>query len=242
MVFAKNKKILLFLPILLFFSCNKVTKWLAKREAITKNEAPPKAEKVPSWSVETFYVIEDIDPYLGDQIISQIATRVLMNPKAIRRLSDTEIMDVAGYAGDFGFAVHPSEITAISKLSRIQQVITDISQKEIVPVQLVSTVLHFQSLSGSAAAYTEIFGEAPSGSIVDIDDGSGELVSVLTGENGQWEARIRQNDRLRDRNGYVYIKISKGRAIQFLEMDVLSKQKRNVNHSDLPANSVLIED
>ena len=106
----------------------------------------------------------------------------------------------------------------------------------------MSNILHFQSVSGDAAAYTEIYGEASPGAIVDIDDGSGRMVSVLTADNGTWEARIRQNDRLRDRKGYVYIRISKGAAIQFIEMDVLSKQKRRVNHSELPANSVLIQD
>lgn len=241
MTYTKKYKFLLILLILPLVSCSKFSKWFAKRDDSTIIR-PPQAEIVPSWSVETYYVIHDISPAIGDRIMSSIATKVLANPKAIRRLGHEEIITVTGYQDGYGFAIHPSEVTALSKLSRIQQVITEISEQEVVPVQLVSNILHFQSVSGDAAAYTEIYGEASPGSIVDIDDGSGRMVSVLTADNGTWEARIRQNDRLRDRKGYVYIRISKGAAIQFIEMDVLSKKKRRVNHSELPANSVLIED
>jgi len=240
MSLAKKYKFLLFLPIFLLFSCNKFSKWLSKREATT-TMSPPKSEIVPSWNVETFYIIQDISPTIGERIVSRIATRVLVDPKKIRVLDEAEILSVTGYAGGYGFAIHPSEVTALSKLSRIQQVIVEGSEKDVVPVQLVSNILNFQSVSGDAVAYTEIYGEASPGSIVDIDDGSGSIVSVLTTDNGQWVARIRQNDRLRDRNGYVYIRISKGGAVQFLEMDVLSKQRRRVSRADLPSNSILLE-
>lgn len=241
MTFAKKYKLLLILPILCLFSCNKFSKWFAKKESNTTIR-PPKAEVVPSWSVETYYIIQDISPSIGDQIVSRIATGVLKNQNAIRKLDLTEIADISGYRGGYGFAIHPSEITGLSKLSKIQQVITTISEQEVVPVQLVSNILHFQSVSGNAAALTEIYGEASPGSIIHIDDGSGRLLSALTDDNGRWESQIRQNDRLRDRNGYIYIRISKGGAVQFLEMDVLSKQRRRVSHSELPSNSVLIQD
>ena len=79
--------------------------------------------------------------------MSSIATKVLANPKAIRRLGHEEVITVTGYQDGYGFAIHPSEVTALSKLSRIQQVITEISEQEVVPVQLVSNILHFQSVS-----------------------------------------------------------------------------------------------
>jgi len=240
MSLAKKYKFLLFLPVFLLFSCNKFSKWLSKREATT-TMSPPKSEIVPSWNVETFYIIQDISSTIGDRIVSSIANRVLIDPQKIRKLDAAEIVNVTGYAGGYGFAIHPSEVTSLSKLSRIQQVIVETSEQEVVPVQLVSNILNFQSVSGDAVANTEIYGEASPGSIVDIDDGSGRLVSVLTTENGQWVAQIRQNDQLRDRKGYVYIRISKGGAVQFLEMDVLSKQRRRVSHSELPSSSILLE-
>ena len=234
---------LLLLPILLG-SCKKLTKLLAKRQTDSSysTAAPPKAAIISTWQVETFYVIQDIYPELGEQIISEIQNRVLINPKAIRQLSKLEAAEISGFYDAFGFAIHPSEISNLDKLDRIQKVITDVSEKEVVPLKLTRNVLNFQSVSGDVASATKIYGEASPDSIVEVDDGSGRIIKVYADERGLWDARIAQNDRLRVRNGFVYIKISKGEAIQYLEMDVLSKKMRRVNVSELPNDSILLAD
>jgi len=234
---------LLLLPFLLG-SCKKLTKLLAKRQTDSSYSTapPPKATIISTWQVETFYVIQDIYPELGEQIISEIQNRVLINPKAIRQLSKLEAAEISGFYDAFGFAIHPSEISNLDKLDRIQKVITDVSEKEVVPLKLTRNVLNFQSVSGDVASATKIYGEASPDSIVEVDDGSGRIIKVYADERGLWDARIAQNDRLRVRNGFVYIKISKGEAIQYLEMDVLSKKMRRVNVSELPNDSILLAD
>ena len=234
---------LLLLPILLG-SCKKLTKLLAKRQTDSSYSTapPPRAAIISTWQVETFYVIQDIYPELGEQIISEIQNRVLINPKAIRQLSKLEAAEISGFYDAFGFAIHPSEISNLDKLDRIQKVITDVSEKEVVPLKLTRNVLNFQSVSGDVASATKIYGEASPDSIVEVDDGSGRIIKVYADERGLWDARIAQNDRLRVRNGFVYIKISKGEAIQYLEMDVLSKKMRRVNLEELPKDSVLLVD
>jgi len=234
---------LLLLPILLG-SCKKLTKLLAKRQTDSSYSTapPPRAAIISTWQVETFYVIQDIYPELGEQIISEIQNRVLINPKAIRQLSKLEAAEISGFYDAFGFAIHPSEISNLDKLDRIQKVITDVSEKEVVPLKLTRNVLNFQSVSGDVASATKIYGEASPDSIVEVDDGSGRIIKVYADERGLWDARIAQNDRLRVRNGFVYIKISKGEAIQYLEMDVLSKKMRRVNVSELPNDSILLAD
>lgn len=238
---------LLLLPLLLG-SCKKLTKLLAKKQtdpsySNTSSTSPsPKVEAISTWKVETFYVIQDIYPELGERIMSEIQNRVLINPKAIRKLSQPEVAEVSGFYDGFGFAIHPSEISGLDKLARIQQVITDVSEKEIVPLKLTRNILNFQSVSGDVESATKIYGEASPDSIVEVDDGSGRIVKVYADERGLWDARITQNDRLRERNGFVYIKISKGQAIQYLQMDVLSKKMRRVNEGELPRDSVLLVD
>lgn len=238
MTLAKKKNLLLVIPLLALFSCNKLTKLLSKKEPITEI-SPPKAQKLSTWSVETYYLIQDVHPELGDRIMGKVQSQVLNNPTAIRKLDLDEIEAISGYRGGYGFAIHPSEVSNLSKLSRIQQIITDISKQEVVPLKLVSNIFNFQSVSGSAIAYTRIYGEASPGSVIEVDDGSGILVSALADKERQWQARIRQSTQLRARNGFVYIRISKGKAIQYLEMDVLSKQRKRVNYGDLPKNSIL---
>ena len=241
---------LLLLPLVLG-SCNKLTKLLAKRQSdlsysspsvsSSSSSPPPKSQVISStWQVETFYVIQDIYPELGERIILEIQNRVLINPKAIRKLSKMEAAEVSGFYDAFGFAIHPSEMSNLDKLDRIQKIITDVSEKEVVPLKLTRNVLNFQSVSGDVASATKIYGEASPDSIVEVDDGSGRLVKVYADERGLWDARIVQNDQLRARNGFVYIKISKGAAIQYLEMDVLSKKMRRVNVGELPRDSILL--
>jgi len=219
---------LLLLPLLLG-SCKKLTKLLAKKQtdpsySNTSSTSPsPKVEAISTWK-------------------SEIQNRVLINPKAIRKLSQPEVAEVSGFYDGFGFAIHPSEISGLDKLARIQQVITDVSEKEIVPLKLTRNILNFQSVSGDVESATKIYGEASPDSIVEVDDGSGRIVKVYADERGLWDARITQNDRLRERNGFVYIKISKGQAIQYLQMDVLSKKMRRVNEGELPRDSVLLVD
>ena len=248
-VMIGKKKYFFFLLLLPFLlgSCKKLTKLLAKRQVDTSystatTSSPPKAETISTWKVETFYVIQDIYPELGERIMLEIQNRVLINPKAIRKLSKMEAAEVSGFYDGFGFAIHPSEISDLDKLDRIQKVITDVSEKEVVPLKLTRNILNFQSVSGDVESATKIFGEASPDSIVEVDDGSGRLVKVYADERGLWDARIIQNDRLRERNGFVYIKISKGDAIQYLEMDVLSKKMRRVNVAELPSDSVLLVD
>ena len=244
----KHFFLLLLLPLLLG-SCKKLTKLLAKRQtdpsypnATATATPPPKTEAISTWKVETFYVIQDIYPELGERIMSEIQNRVLINPKAIRKLSQPEVAEVSGFYDGFGFAIHPSEISGLDKLDRIQKVITDVSEQEIVPLKLTRNILNFQSVSGAVESATKIYGEASPDSIVEVDDGSGRIVKVYADERGLWDARITQNDRLRERNGFVYIKISKGQAIQYLQMDVLSKKMRRVNAGELPRDSVLLVD
>lgn len=252
MIGTKKHLFFLLLLSLVLGSCNKLTRLLAKRQADTtysttstststnSKSSPPKVEVISTWQVETFYVIQDIYPELGERIIMEIQNRVLINPKAIRRLTKSEAAEVSGLYDSFGFAIHPSEISNLDKLARIQKVITDVSEKEVVPLKLTRNVLNFQSVSGDVASATKIFGEASPDSIVEVDDGSGRLVKVYADERGLWDARIVQNDQLRARNGFVYIKISKGEAIQYLEMDVLSKKMRRVNVAELPRDSILL--
>jgi len=164
---------LLLLPLLLG-SCKKLTKLLAKKQtdpsySNTSSTSPsPKVEAISTWKVETF-----------------------INPKAIRKLSQPEVAEVSGFYDGFGFAIHPSEISGLDKLARIQQVITDVSEKEIVPLKLTRNIA------------TKIYGEASPDSIVEVDDGSGRIVKVYADERGLWDARITQNDRLRERNGFA---------------------------------------
>ena len=249
MILTKNYTYFLFVLLIGLCSCNKLAPLFSKQKIPTSYNTPtpartttkpPKAQPITAWNVETFYIIQDINPELGNRIIEELRLRVLMSPRAIRRLSREEIAEVSFVPDGFGFAIHPDEVANLSKLSRIQQVITDVSKKEVVALQLTSSVLNFQSVSGRADSFTEIFGEAPPDSFVEVDDGSGLLIEEYADQRGEWKAQITQNERLRDRNGFVYNKISKGKAVQYLEMDLLSKKRRRISVAELPVGSVFL--
>jgi len=186
--------------------------------------------------------MEDVTPALGHRIMKEVSSKILKNPNAIRELTFEEYQEAGvNYNSAFGFAIHPDEVSALTKLSSIQQVIMDFSEKEIVPLELVSNVLRFKSVYGAAASFTRIYGIAPNGASITIDDGSNEIVRTATNQAGEWFAEIRQNQELSKRNGIVYVKITNDGVVQYLAMNILDKSQRKVVLSEIPRNSILLQ-
>lgn len=232
------------LLVVILSSCGKIKRFLGpKKPPTTYSSAPaPAAQKIAKWNVETTYIMEDVTPALGNRIMKEVSSKILKNPNAIRELSIEEYKEAGlDYNATFGFAIHPDEVSSISKLSSIQQVIMDFSEKEIVPLELISNVLRFKSAYGAAAAFTRIYGVAPARAIITIDDGSNEIVTSTTNEAGEWFAEVRQNPELSKRNGIVYVKIENGSVVQYLAMNILDRSQRKIVLSEIPRNSILLQ-
>ncbi len=243
MTLTKYTCLILFLTVTLS-SCGKLSRFFGPKQApISYSSSPaPKAQPIAKWNVETSYIMEDVTPELGHRIMKEVSSKILKNPNAIRELTIEEYEEAGiSYNSAFGFAIHPDEVSALSKLSSIQQVIMDFSEKEVVPLQLVRNVLYFESVYGAATSFTRIYGVASGGAIIEIDDGSNELVKTRTNEGGEWFAEIRQNSELSRRNGIVYVKITKGSAIQYLAMNILDKSQQKILLSEVPRNSILLQ-
>ncbi len=243
MTFTKYTCLAILLTITLS-SCGKLKRFFGKKQPpITYPSSPaPKAQQIAKWNVETSYIMEDVTPELGHRIMKEVSSKILKNINAIRELT-VEEYKAAGinYNSAFGFAIHPDEVASLSKLSSIQQVIMDFSEKEVVPLQLVRNVLYFESVYGAATSFTRIYGVASGGAMIEIDDGSNDIVKTRTNEVGEWFAEIRQNKELSKRNGIVYVKITKGSAIQYLAMNILDKSQRKISISEVPRNSILLQ-
>lgn len=236
--------LLTILLIVFLSSCGKIKRFFGPKKPPTIYSSPPAptAQKIAKWSVETSYIMEDVTPALGHRIMEEVSLKILKNPNAIRELTFDEYQKAGvNYNSAFGFAIHPDEVSALSKLSSIQQVILDFSEKEIVPLELVSNVLRFKSVYGAAAAFTRIYGVAPDGATISIDDGSNEIVTTETNEVGEWFAEIRQNPELSKRNGIVYVKIIKSNVVQYLAMNILDRSQRKIVISEIPRNSILLQ-
>ncbi len=230
--------------ILIFSSCSKLNRFLGpKKPPTTYSSLPaPSAQKIAKWSVETSYIMEDVTPALGRRIMKEVSSKILKNPNAIRELTFEEYQEAGvNYNSAFGFAIHPKEVSALSKLSSIQQVIMDFSEKEIIPLELDRNVLHFKSVYGAATAFTRIYGVAPDRATITIDDGSNKIVTTTTNEAGEWFAEVQQNKELSNRNGIVYVKIRKDGVIQYLAMNILDKSQRKIVLSEIPRNSILLQ-
>lgn len=193
----------------------------------------------PEWRVKTYYLIEDITPEIGNRIIQEIETRMLIAPNNIQKLSEAEITALGASPKSFGFVILEGAIADMATLSRIQKTISSLSAKEVVPVTLTNAILNFQSVSGDATTKITISGDASEGSTIKIDDGSGKTIITSVDAQGKWSAVVNNNDKLSERGGIVYIQISKGTAVQYLEMNVLSKKTRRIERNELPLDVLL---
>ncbi len=194
---------------------------------------------IPEWGVKTYYIIEDITPETGNMIIQEIETRIQIPPQSIQRMTAAEVKVLGGSEKAFGFVILSEAINDMVQLSRIQRTIYTISEKEKVPVTLTSSILNFQSVTGDATTRITVSGDASVGSTVKIDDGSGKTIITDVDESGKWSAVVNNNEKLSERGGLVYIQITKGSAVQYLEMNVLSKKTRRIERNELPLDVLL---
>lgn len=201
----------------------------------------------PKWAVNTYYVIKDVDKTASSEDVGAIIRKRIQSeilevnghPRALRVLSSSEIAEATAGESAIGFMIEGAGIPNMKTLSKIQKIIVQVSSEQKVPVALNSGAMRFQSIGGKGEAEFVIEGSATAGSMVLLDDGSGNIKQASIDEEGNWRCDIQKNPGLAARNGMVYAKIKKNDAVLLLEISILSNSKRNISIEELPQNSPL---
>lgn len=130
----------------------------------------------------------------------------------------------AGRGSTFRFRLR--RVRSMADLRRVQNLIQQVSETSRVPVVLQDATMRFASVSGRGSARIWVSGVATPGAEVILDVGQQE-VRALVDDRGDWTAAVERTSQLRRRGGWIYALIRKGRAKQYLRMNVL-----DVNNTD----------
>ena len=179
--------------------------------------------------VDTTYVIEDLDAETMARLRTALRCGIGEHCYAVLR-DDPD-------AGRFEFRL--SSVADASVLKRVHAVIRGVSHDAKVPLVLQGASLLFSSVQGSGDTEILIDGAATPGAEVVLDIG-GTTIRTSVGANGLWTASVPRSPGLRARDGWIYGMVIKGRATQYLSMNVLDGGGSHaIARSELPRDSPL---
>jgi hypothetical protein len=224
------------------------------------------AQPMP-WGVDTVYEIDDIDAGaqrrlaraldrngFGFEIVDGSIDAFDPDGATVR---GGEALDAAAPVGEtygadeipaaFGrrgggsmFRFRLSNVRSMRDLRHVQMLIQQVSEGSRVPVVLQDATMRFSSVSGRGSARIWVSGSATPGAEVLLDVGQGEVVRGIVDERGDWTAAVERTSRLRERRGWIYALIRKGRAKQYLRMNVLDvANTERLLYDELPPDCVL---